>query len=191
VHSFWSGKHSGAVQASGDPEVFWNDYTRNELLAAGVQDDSPALVQAFRPSRSTNVTTPSRVLIPKRHSLERHQGQGLHAWVWCPNRAEELTPIAETLGLRRSFPFYPLRRASQFVQAGHTHLFCRRARWQTHYLRVSLCRRQLLRRWWWARTRQGLVPVLLDPNSVFPEAECVKVKCLGDLLSVISQSVTR
>ena len=34
----------------------------------------------------------------------------------------------------------------------------------------------------------GLVPVLLDPNDVFPDAGCVRVKSLSDLLSVIGQA---
>jgi hypothetical protein len=34
------------------------------------------------------------------------------------------------------------------------------------------------------------VPVLLDPNDVFPDAGCVRVRCLGDVLSVISQQLS-
>ena len=189
VHSYWSGKHSGVVRDAPDPTTFWHEYTRGMLSAAGIEDASYKHTQAIVQMFGERYRSESHVH-PEAHTVlgavrERGYTLGL-----VSNRAEELTPVANDLGLGEYFHFTlsggqanswkPDRRI--FLQA------CEMAQAQPHeclYVGDNFYADAL------GAQNAGLVPVLLDPNDVFPEAECIKVKCLGDLLSVISQSVTQ
>jgi len=182
VQSFWSGKHSGVVQASGDPEVFWNDYIRNELLAAGVQDDSPALVQAFRQAFYEHYH-PEACLDPEAPTVLRAIKDRGYTLGLVSNRAEALTPVATDLGLGDYFHFT--------LSGGQANSYKPDAR---IFLQACDMAGALPSECLYVGDNfyadvvgaqaAGLVPVLLDPNDVFPDAGCVRVKRLSDLLSV-------
>ena len=183
VHSYWSGKHSGVVRDAPDPTAFWHEYTRGMLSAAGIEDAArqytPAIVQMF----GERYHSESHVH-PEAHTVlgavrERGYTLGL-----VSNRAEELTPVANDLGLGEYFHFTlsggqanswkPDRRI--FLQA------CELAQAQPHeclYVGDNFYADVL------GAQNAGLVPILLDPNDVFPEAECRRIAWLTELLLVI------
>ena len=147
THAYWSGKHSGVVQASADPEAFWLDYTRGMLTAAGVEDSRTGLHAGDSAKRLTNVTTPSPTFTRRSpHGLARAARTSGYTLGLVSNREEDLTPVAADIGAGRLFPFYALRRAGQLVEAGRAHLFARVRDGAGCTRRVPLRRRQLLRR---------------------------------------------
>jgi putative hydrolase of the HAD superfamily len=189
VHSFWSGKHSGVAQTSGDPQAFWIDYTRNELAAAGVQNDSLTLVQAFRQAFYERYH-PESYIHPDAHTVLREVRERGYTLGLVSNRAEELGPVAEQLGLSEYFHFTLSggQANSWKPDSGIFRQACEMAQAEPReclYVGDNFYADVV------GAQNAGLVPVLLDPNDVFPDAGCVRIECLGDLLSVISHSVTQ
>jgi HAD superfamily hydrolase (TIGR01549 family) len=185
VHSFWSGKHSGVVHASGDPEAFWNDYTRNQLVAAGVQDGSPALVQALRQAFYERYH-PVSCLDPEAPTILSAFKEGGYTLGLVSNRAEELAPVAETLGLGNYFHF-TLSGGQANSYKPDTRIFlqaCEMAHAEPgeclyvgdNYYADAV-----------GAQAAGLAPVLLDPNNVFPEAGCMRIARLSDLSFALSR----
>jgi putative hydrolase of the HAD superfamily len=183
VHSYWSGKHSGAVRDASDPNTFWREYTRGMLNAAGIDDPSQeysqAIVQAFGERYHAE-----NLIHPEAHAVLRSVRERGYILGLVSNRAEELTPIAADLGLGEYFHFTLSGGQAKswkpdsriFLQA------CEMAQTQPHeclYVGDNFYADVL------GAQNAGLVPVLLDPNDVFPEAECRRIACLAELLLVI------
>ena len=188
THSFWSGKHSGFARMSDDADAFWLDYTLNLLKAAGVeeraQDYARRLCQAFDERYK-----PEPYLHPEAHAvLSTLQDDGYTLGL-VSNRAEELAPVAMELGLHDYFHF-TLSGGQVGAWKPDTRIFLQACKMadaapdECLYVGDNFYADVV------GAQAAGLVPVLLDPNDVFPEATCVRIECLSDLLSVISQSAT-
>ena len=183
VHSFWSGKHNGFPKMSDDPGAFWLDYTHNMLKAAGVQDASLDYADAIRRAFDERYKPVSH-LHPEAHTVLRALCDDGYTLGLVSNRAEELTPIAMELGLSDYFSF-TLSGGQVGAWKPDTRIFycaCKMAGaapGECLYVGDNFYADVVGSR------AAGLVPVLLDPNDVFPDAGCVRVKSLCDLLSVI------
>jgi HAD superfamily hydrolase (TIGR01549 family) len=186
THSFWSGKHNGFARMSDDPDTFWLDYTLNMLRAAGVEDASLDYAQAIRRAFDERYR-PESYLHPEAQTVLGTLCDEGYTLGLVSNRAEELTPVAMELGLSGYFRFTLSggQVGSWKPDARIFHRACEMADavpseclyvGDNFYADVVGSR------------AAGLVPVLLDPNDVFPDAGCVRVKSLSDLLSVIGQA---
>ena len=187
THAYWSGKHSGFIATLDDPAAFWRAYTQGMLTAAGIKDDSQAytraIVYAFGERYHAESYIPDEA-----HTILRALREDGYTLGLVSNRADDLAAVAADIGLRDYFHFTlsggqanswkPDARI--FMQA------CEMAGAAPHeclYVGDNFYADAQ------GAQAAGLVPVLLDPRDVFPEAACARVSCLGDLLSVISQSV--
>jgi len=183
VHAYWSGKHSGIARNAPDPMAFWCEYTHGMLNAAGIKDAScqytQAIVRMFGERYHSETYVP-----PEAHTVLQAVRERGYTLGLVSNRLEELTPVAMELGLSNYFHFMLSSGqvgawkpdARVFIRA------CEMAQARPHeciYVGDNYYADAV------GAQAAGLVPVLLDPNDVFPEAECVRIGCLGELLSVI------
>jgi putative hydrolase of the HAD superfamily len=187
THSFWSGKHSGFARESDDPEAFWLNYTHNMLKAAGVQDDSMALAQAIRHAFDERYH-PEPYIHPEAHTVLRAVRDEGYTLGLVSNRVEDLMPVAAALRLGDYFHF-TLSSGQANSYKPDTRIFLQACEMagappsECLYVGDNFYADVV------GAQAAGLVPVLLDPNDVFPDAGCVKIKCLSELLSVIGQHV--
>jgi putative hydrolase of the HAD superfamily len=188
THSFWSGKHSGFARMSDDPDTFWLDYTLNMLRAAGVEDASLDYAQAIRRAFDERYR-PESYLHPEAHTVLRALCDDGYTLGLVSNRAEELAPVAMELGLSGYFSF-TLSGGQVGAWKPDTRIFYRACEMADAVPGECLYVGDNFYADVVGSRAAGLVPVLLDPSDIFPDAGCVRVKSLGDLLSVIGQSVT-
>jgi putative hydrolase of the HAD superfamily len=186
VHAYWSGKHSGVARNTPDPAAFWREYTRGMLNAAGIEDAAcqytQAIVQTFgeRYHSETYVSAESHAVL--RAVRERGYTLGL-----VSNRVEELTPVATELGLGDYFHF-TLSGGQANSWKPDTRIFLQACEMadaapdECLYVGDNFYADVI------GSQAAGLTPVLLDPNDVFPDAACVRIACLNELLSVINQT---
>ena len=187
THSFWSGKHSGFARMSNDADAFWLDYTLNLLKAAGVEEASLDYAQAIRRAFDERYK-PESYLHPEAHTVLRALRDDGYTLGLVSNRAEELTPVAAELGLSSYFHF-TLSGGQVSAWKPDTRIFYRACELANTSPAECLYVGDNFYADVVGSQAAGLVPVLLDPNDIFPDAGCVRVKSLGDLLSAIGQSV--
>jgi len=185
MHAYWAGKHSGYAKAVPDPGAFWLDYTRSMLTAAGVEDAAlvytPAIVRAFNERYRSEPYIPAEAHTVLRALRENEYTLGL-----VSNREGDLTPLAVELGLGDYFHFTLSggQANSWKPDARIFMLACEMAQAvpdQCVYVGDNYYADVLGAR------GARLVPILLDPRQVFAEAECIRIACLSDLLSVVGQ----
>ena len=189
THAYWAGKHSGYAKAMPDPEAFWLDYTRGMLTAAGVEDAAlvytPAIVHAFNERYHSEPYIPAQV-----HTVLRALRENRYTLGLVSNREGDLTPLAAELGLGDYFHFTLSggQANSWKPDARIFMLACEMAQAAPNeclYVGDNFYADTL------GAQAAGLIPVLLDPRNVFPEAKHVHVGCLTELLSVIGQRVNQ
>jgi putative hydrolase of the HAD superfamily len=182
THAYWAGKHSGYAQATPDPEAFWLDYTRGMLTAAGVEDAAfvytPAIVHAFNERYHSEPHIPEQVHTVLRALLENRYTLGL-----VSNREGDLAPLAAELGLGDYFHFTLSggQANSWKPDARIFMLACEMAQAAPNeclYVGDNFYADTL------GAQAAGLIPVLLDPRRVFPEATCIQIARLTELLSI-------
>ena len=187
THAYWTGKHSGYAKAVPDPEAFWLDYTRSMLAAAGVEDAAlvytPAIVCAFSERYHSEPYIPAQV-----HTVLRALRENRYTLGLVSNREGDLTPLAAELGLEDYFHFtLSGGQANSWKPDARIFLLaCEMAQAvpdQCVYVGDNYYADVLGAR------GARLVPILLDPRQVFPEAECIRIACLSDLLSVVGQQL--
>jgi HAD superfamily hydrolase (TIGR01549 family) len=187
THSFWSGKHSGFARMSDSPETFWADYTYNQLKAAGVQDDSMTYAHAIRHAFDERYK-PESYLHPEAHTVLRALHNDGYTLGLVSNRAEELAPVATELGVSDYFHF-TLSGGQVGSWKPDTRIFYRACEMANTAPSECLYVGDNFYADVVGSQAAGLVPVLLDPDDVFPDAECVRISCLSDLLSLTSNTV--
>jgi putative hydrolase of the HAD superfamily len=189
TQAFWAGKHNGYPKTAPDPEAFWLGYTHSMLTVAGVQDKThiyaQAIVQAFNERYHSENLIPDQAHTVLRAARDQGYTLGL-----VSNRVEDLSPVAVEIGLSDYFHF-TLSGGQAGAWKPDARIFtraCEMAQAEPHqclYVGDNFYADVV------GAEAAGLVPVLLDPNDVFPEAGCMRIACLGDLLSVMSQSVAQ
>jgi putative hydrolase of the HAD superfamily len=181
THAYWAGKHNGYARAVPDPEAFWLNYTRGMLTAAGVEDTfayTPAIVRAFNERYHSEPYVPAEAHTVLRTLRDKGYTLGL-----VSNREGDLAPLATELGLGDYFHFtLSGEQANSWKPDARIFLLaCEMAKaasreclyvGDNYYADVV------------GAQAAGLVPVLLDPHGLFPEAACVRIVSLNDLLSV-------
>jgi len=188
THAYWSGKDSGFILTLPDREAFWRTYTRGMLTAAGIEDASLAYTQAI--VRAFGERYHAEPYIPdETHTVLRTLRESGYTLGLVSNRADDLTPIAADMGLGDCFHF-TLSGGQVGARKPDVRIFVRACEManaappecvyvgDNFYADVQ------------GAQAAGLVPILLDPRDVFPDAECVRIAHLSDLLSVISQPVS-
>ena len=184
THAYWSGKHSGFIATLDDPAAFWRAYTQGMLTAAGIEDTcvyTHAIVRAFGERYHAESYVPDEA-----HTILRALREDGYTLGLVSNRADDLAAVAADTGLSDYFHFTlsggqanswkPDARI--FIQA------CEMAGAAPHeclYVGDNFYADAQ------GAQAAGLVPVLLDPRDVFPEAACVRVAHLGNLLHVINR----
>ena len=184
MHAYWAGKHNGYARAVPDPEVFWIDYTRSMLTAAGVEDTltyTPAIVCAFNERYHSEHYIPTEA-----HTVLHVLREMGHTLGLVSNREGDLTPLAAELGLRDYFHFtLSGGQADSWKPDARIFLLaCEMAQAvpdQCVYVGDNYYADVL------GAQVAGLIPVLLDSRRAFPEAECARIACLSDLLSVVGE----
>jgi putative hydrolase of the HAD superfamily len=187
THAYWAGKHSDYAKALPDPEVFWLNYTRSMLTAAGVEDAAlvytPAIVRAFNERYHSEPYIPAEAHTVLHVLREKGYTLGL-----VSNREGDLAPLAIELGLGDYFHFTlsggqanswkPDARifllACEMAHAAPDECLYVGDNYYADVLGAQVA---------------GLIPVLLDSRRAFPEAECARIACLSDLLSVFGQQL--
>ncbi len=186
THAYWAGKHNGYAKAAPDPEAFWLDYTRGMLTAAGVEDTfayTPAIVRAFNERYHSEPYVPAEAHAVLSALREKGYTLGL-----VSNRQEDLSPVAAELGLGDYFHFtLSGGQANSWKPDAHIFLLaCQMAQAASHeclYVGDNYYADAL------GAQAAGLVPILLDPHGLFPEAACVRIMCLNDLLSGVGRQL--
>ena len=182
THAYWSGKHSGFIATLDDPAAFWRTYTQGMLAAAGIEDASLAFTQAIV---SDFERYHAESYIPEEvHTILRALRESGYTLGLVSNRADDLSAVAADMGLRGYFHFTLsggqanswkpdarifIRACEMANAAPHECLYVG----DNYYADAQ------------GALAAGLVPVLLDPRDVFPEAECVRIAHLGDLWTAI------
>jgi len=185
THAYWAGKHNGYAKAAPDPEAFWLNYTRGMLTAAGVEDTgtyTPAIVRAFNERYHSEPYIPTEAHTVLRVLQEMGYTLGL-----VSNREGDLTPLAAELGLGGYFHFtLSGGQANSWKPDARIFLLaCEMAQAAPHecfYVGDNYYADVL------GAQAAGLVPILLDPHGIFPDATCVHIVSLNDLLSMFGQS---
>ena len=186
THAYWAGKHNGYAKAAPDPVAFWLNYTRGMLTAAGVQDTltyTPAIVRAFNERYHSEPYVPAEAHAVLRALREKGYTLGL-----VSNREEDLAPVAAELGLGDYFHFtLSGGQANSWKPDAHIFLLaCEMAQAASHeclYVGDNYYADVL------GAMAAGLVPILLDPCGLFPEAACVRIAHLDNLLPVVGQQL--
>jgi putative hydrolase of the HAD superfamily len=189
IHAFWSGKHSGFAGMSKDPPAFWLDYTLNLLKAAGVEERALDYAHTLRQAFDERYK-PESYLHPEAHTVLRALREDGYTLGLVSNRAEELTPVATELGLSDYFHF-TLSGGQVGSWKPDTRIFYRACELANAAPDECLYVGDNFYADVVGSLAAGLQPALLDPNDVFPDAGCARLKSLCDLLSVIGQSVTQ
>jgi putative hydrolase of the HAD superfamily len=182
THAYWAGKRSSYTKAMPDPEVFWLDYTRGMLTAAGVEDAAlvytPAIVHAFneRYHSEPYISAEAHTVL---HALRENQ----YTLGLVSNREGDLAPLAAELGLGDYFHFTLSggQAKSWKPDARIFMLACEMAQAapdECLYVGDNFYADTL------GAQAAGLIPVLLDPRQVFPEATCIQIAHLTELLSI-------
>jgi putative hydrolase of the HAD superfamily len=187
AHAYWSGKHSGFAFTSQDPDVFWLNYTRNMLEAAGVDDGSLAWAQALCHAFGERYKPEPRVH-PQAHAVLHTLHDRGYTLGLVSNRADDLTPITVSLGLDDCFHF-TLSGGQVGAWKPDARIFVRACEMANAAPPECVYVGDNFYADAQGAQAAGLVPILLDPRDVFPDAECVRIVHLSDLLSVISQPV--
>jgi putative hydrolase of the HAD superfamily len=184
THAYWAGKHSGYAKAMPDPEAFWLDYTRGMLTAAGVEDVAlvytPAIVRAFSERYHSEPYIPAEA-----HTVLCALRENRYTLGLVSNREGDLASLAIELGLGDYFHFTlsggqanswkPDARifllACEMAHAAPDECLYVGDNYYADVLGAQVA---------------GLIPVLLDPRRVFPEAECARIVSLTEMLSVVA-----
>ena len=187
MHAYWSGKHSGFILTLPDPEAFWHTYTRGMLTAAGIEDTSRAYTQAIVRAFGERYHAESHVP-DQAHSVLRTLRESGYTLGLVSNRTDDLGAITADMGLNGYFHL-TLSGGQVGAWKPDARIFVRAC--EMANAAPSECVYVGDNYYADAQGAQaaGLVPILLDPRDVFPDAECVRIVHLGDLLSVISQPV--
>jgi putative hydrolase of the HAD superfamily len=184
THAYWAGKHNGYARAAPDPEAFWLNYTRGMLTAAGVEDTftyTPAIVRAFNERYHSEPYIPAQAHTVLRALRDKGYTLGL-----VSNREGDLAPLAAELGLGDYFHFtLSGGQANSWKPDARIFLLaCQMAHTapdECLYVGDNYYADVL------GAQAAGLVPILLDPHGIFPDANCVRIVCLDDMLSVFDQ----
>lgn len=189
AHAYWAGQRSSQIEAARDPDAFWFDFTRGMLEAAGMADPllqhTKAIERAFKERYQPERYIPDEVHVVLRALWGDGYTLGL-----VSNRADDLAPAAADMGLGDYFHF-TLSGGQVGAWKPDARIFwraCEMADAAPHecvYVGDNFYADALGAR------AAGLVPVLLDPRDVFDDAECIRIGCLVDLLSVIGHSVNQ
>jgi HAD superfamily hydrolase (TIGR01549 family) len=184
THAYWASERSNQAEASSDPEAFWFNFTRGMLQAAGVDDPSlhftQAIERAFRERYQPERYIPDEAHLVLRTLRDENYTLGL-----VSNRMNDLAPAIAELGLDGYFHF-TLSGGQAGAWKPDARIFllaCEMAQAapdECVYVGDNFYADTL------GAQAAGLTPVLLDPNSIFPEADCIRIARLGDLLSAIS-----
>jgi HAD superfamily hydrolase (TIGR01549 family) len=183
AHAFWAGRRSNQANAPDDPEAFWFNYTHGMLQAAGVDDPAFHYTQALERAFEERYR-PEAYIPDDAHTVLHALLESGHTLGLVSNRAEDLTPVAAELGLGDCFHF-TLSGGQAGAWKPDARIFmlaCEMAHVASHecaYVGDNFYADTL------GAQAAGLVPILLDPHNVFPEARCVRIACLSELLSVV------
>jgi putative hydrolase of the HAD superfamily len=183
AHAYWAGQRSNQDEGSNDPEAFWFSFTRGMLQAAGVDDASLHFTQAIERAFQERYQ-PERYIPDEAHVVLRTLRDEGYTLGLVSNRMDNLAPVTADLGLGDYFHF-----TLSGGQAGAWKPDARIFLLACEMAHAAPAECVYVGDNFYADTlgaqAAGLIPVLLDPNHVFPEAECIRIACLGDLLSVI------
>lgn len=182
AHAYWAHSPQDVVQHSAMPD-FWLTYVQGLLASAGIEDPGgayalaieKAFVERYRP----------RTVVPgESHTVLNALRAGGYTLGLVSNRNDDLAAIVERDQIGSYFHF--LLTAGQagvwkpdpriFLQA------CELAGAAPHecvYIGDNLYADVL------GAEAAGMLPILLDPAGVFPDASCMRIAQLGDLVTVV------
>jgi putative hydrolase of the HAD superfamily len=172
------------IAHSDDSENFWVEYSRRRLIAVGA---SPEWARKHAPDVSAHMGEMYKPdsIVPQdvRHALPELKQAGYYMAV-ISNREKPFLDIMESHELS---PFFEFSLAAGEVDSykpepgvfEHALKRANLAAGEVAYVGDNYFADVVGSR------RAGLIPVLYDPHSIFPEADCVTIKSFDQLKSVI------
>jgi FMN phosphatase YigB (HAD superfamily) len=172
------------IAHSADSENFWVEYSRRRLIAVGA---SPEWARKHAPDVSAHMGEMYKPdsIVPQdvRHALPELKQAGYYMAV-ISNREKPFLDIMESHELS---PFFEFSLAAGEVDSykpepgvfEHALKRANLAAGEVAYVGDNYFADVVGSR------RAGLIPVLYDPHSIFPEADCVTIKSFDQLKSVI------
>ena len=186
-HLYWAGSQDlreDLMAHSGETENFWIEYSRRRLIAIGASPDW-ALANAPRVSLHMGAEYRPESIVPDdaRETLPKLKEAGYHLAV-LSNRDK---PFVEVLESHRILEFFEFSLAGGEVNSfkPETGLF------EEALKRTGIAPQEAIYVGdnYFADVvgsrRAGLLPVLFDPDEIFPEADCPTIHSFHELNSVI------
>jgi FMN phosphatase YigB (HAD superfamily) len=172
------------IAHSADTENFWIEYTRKRLLALGIASEASAELAPKVSAHMGEMYKPDSVVpADVRRTLPELQKAG-YIMAVISNREQPFQELLAAHGLREFFP-YSLAGGEVDIYKPDPGIFEHALQQlnvtgpETVYVGDNYYADILGSR------RAGLQPVLYDPNSIFPDADCVTIHSFDQLLPAI------
>jgi FMN phosphatase YigB (HAD superfamily) len=192
THYYWSiapEMHEDMREFGGEGRAFWARYTERQLASLGIEGDLPALagrLSALFDARYSPIHQVPDDVIP---TLLRLKELGYTVGL-VSNRLEPLETLVNELGLADFFVFT--------LSAGQAGAWKPEAAIFHKAVELAGCRPDTtvyVGDNYYADVQgaqaAGLLPILIDPLGLFPEAECPVIRSLGELEDVLSRLGTK
>ncbi len=188
AHAYWANTDNLAQQDfdrfDGHSLEFWQNYARQYLLAYGCFQEQAQLLAAQIYTRLTEEHHPTNLLAPDAHeTLTALRARGYTLGL-ITNRSRPCHEELETLGIAHYFDL--------ILTAGEINAYKPEPAIFEHALTRTGIQPQnalYIGDNYYAdvigATRAGMIPVLLDPDHVFPEADCLVVNSLTEVYNLI------
>ncbi|SRR6266545_316295 len=186
-HLYWANSvdlRDDLLAHSGETEAFWVEYSRRRLIALGA---SPAWAVQTAPKLSAHMSEmykPESIIPDDALRTLNALKQAGYIMAVISNRAKPYVEILETLGIKDFFSFS--------LAGGEVNAYKPDPEIFKHGLkRIGLTAQETIYIGdnYFAdiigSRRAGLQPVLYDPITIFPDADCTVIKTFDDLLHVV------
>ena len=186
-HMYWANSpdlRDDLLAHSGETENFWVEYSRRRLVALGA---SPDVAIEFAPKASMHMGSeykPESVTPDDVHRALIQLKQDGYLMAVLSNRDKPFQEVLDTHNISEYFHFS--------FAGGEVDAYKPDPRFFEHALqRAGVTAREAVYVGdnYFAdvigASRAGLTPILIDPEGIFPEAECITIKSFDELHSVI------
>lgn len=188
-HQYWAGSadlRDDLLAHSADTDNFWIEYSRRRLLALGLTDE---LARELSPGVSAHMEEmykPDSVVHPEvRQALPVLRDSGYLLAV-ISNRDQPFRDVLDAHGLSEFFP-YALAGGEVNIYKPNPGIFEHALKQMNVDARETVYVGDNYYADIVGARRAGLVPVLFDPNHVFPDADCTTIRSFDELLPVIQK----
>jgi HAD superfamily hydrolase (TIGR01549 family) len=172
------------IAHSADTENFWIEYTRRRLIALGLSPDATVDLAPKVSEHMGEMYKPDSVVPADVRRMLPNLREAGYIMAVISNRDKPFQATLEAHGLSEFFP-YSLAGGEVDVYKPEPGIFGHALK----HLNVTAPETVYVGDNYYAdivgARRAGLVPVLYDPNRIFPDADCVTIRSFDELIPAI------